>query len=152
MEKLHYKIDIHAPVAKVYDCMLGLNQKSTYEHWTKPFNPTSSYEGSWDQGSKILFVGVNEKGEKGGMVSRIAENTVNQFVSIQHIGLLQGDEEITSGPDVEQWANGYENYSFEEKDGITTVAVDVDTTEDFTSYMNETYPKALEALKELCEE
>ena len=151
MEKLQFKIDIQAPAAKVYDCMLGLNQKSTYEQWTTLFNPTSSYEGTWEKGNKILFVGVDEKGEKGGMVSRIAENTLNQFVSIQHIGLLKGDQEITSGPDVEKWANGFENYSFEEKNGITTVTVELDTTEDFKSFMNDTYPKALEALKELCE-
>jgi hypothetical protein len=35
--------------------------------------------------------------------------------------------------------------------GTTTVTVDLDTTEDFIDYMNETYPKALDKLKELCE-
>jgi hypothetical protein len=115
------------------------------------FNPTSSYEGSWEKGSKILFIGVDEKGEKGGMVSRIAENKPNQFVSIQHYGLLQADKEITEGPDVEKWANGYENYSFEENNGTTIVTVDLDTTADFVDYMNEKYPQALDKLKELCE-
>jgi hypothetical protein len=69
---------------------------------------------SWDMGSKILFVGVDEKGEKGGLVSRIVENIPNQFVSIQHYGLVKADQEITDGPDVEKWANGFENYRFEE--------------------------------------
>ncbi len=151
MEKLQFKVSIKAPVANVYDRMLGINSKSTYEQWTAAFNPTSSFEGSWDKGSKILFVGVDEKGEKGGMVSRIVENSPNQFVSIQHYGLLKGDQEITEGPDVEKWANGLENYTFEENNGTTTVTVDLDTTEDFVSYMNESYPKALDTLKELCE-
>jgi hypothetical protein len=44
---------------------------SDYAQWTSLFNPTSTYEGSWDKGNKILFIGVDEKGEKGGMVSRI---------------------------------------------------------------------------------
>ena len=66
MKKLQFKININAPVNTVYDMMLGLSNKSTYEQWTAMFNPTSSYEGSWDKGSKILFVGVDEKGEKGG--------------------------------------------------------------------------------------
>ena len=35
--------------------------------------------------------------------------------------------------------------------GTTTVTVDLDTTEDFLDYMNETYPKALDKLKEICE-
>ncbi|MBK7668751.1 MAG: SRPBCC domain-containing protein [Sphingobacteriaceae bacterium] len=156
MKKLQYKVSIKAPATKIYDFMLGINSKSTYEQWTALFNPTSTYEGTWNKGSKILFVGVDEKGEKGGMVSRIADNIPNQFVSIQHYGLLKGDKEITEGPDVEKWANGFENYTFEESNGPdtyrdTTVTVDLDTTEEFVDYMNESYPKALDKLKEICE-
>ena len=139
-------------MSKIYDLMLGISNKSTYEQWTAIFNPTSSYEGNWDKGNKILFIGVDEKGEKGGMVSKIVENIPNQFVSIQHYGLVQGGKEITEGPEVEKWANGFENYTFEENKGITTLIVDLDTTEDFEAYMNETYPNALNKLKELCEQ
>lgn len=151
MTKLQYTININAPVAKIYDLMLGFSSKSTYEEWTSLFNPTSTYEGSWDKGSKILFIGVDEKGEKGGMVSRIAENIPNKFVSTQHYGLLKADKEITEGPEVEKWANGFENYTFEENNGTTKVIVDLDTSEDFLDYMNEAYPKALDKLKEICE-
>ena len=151
MNKLEFKITIHAPVTKVYDFMLGIQDKSTYEQWTAEFNPTSSYEGSWDRGSKILFIGTDGNGEKGGMVSKIAENIPNQFVSIQHYGLVKAGEEITEGPEVEKWANGLENYSFEENNGTTTLTVDLDTTEDLIDFMNDTYPKALDKLKELCE-
>ncbi|MGE0569468.1 MAG: SRPBCC domain-containing protein [Bacteroidia bacterium] len=151
MKKLQFKVNINAPVTKTYDFMLGLKNKSTYEQWTALFNPTSTYEGNWDKGSKILFLGVDEKGEKGGMVSRIAENIPNQFVSIQHYGLFKADKEITEGPEVEKWANGFENYTFEGNDETTTVTVDLDTSEDFAGYINETYPNALNKLKELCE-
>jgi hypothetical protein len=151
MKKLQFKVSINAPLTRVYDLMLGINNKSTYDQWTSVFNPTSTYEGNWDKGSKILFIGVDEKGEKGGMVSRIAENIPNKFVSIQHYGLIKADEEITEGPEVEKWANGFENYTFEENNGTTTVTVDLDTTEEFTGFMNETFPKALEKLKEICE-
>lgn len=151
MIKLQFKISINAPIAKIFDCMLGLGNKSTYEQWTALFNPTSTYEGSWDKGSKILFVGVDEKGEKGGMVSRIVENIPKQFVSIQHYGLVKAGKEITEGPEVEKWANGFENYTFEENGGTITVIVDIDAIEDFVDYMNDAYPKALEKLKEICE-
>ncbi len=151
MKKLQFKVNINAPVTNVYDIMLGINSKTTYEQWTALFNLTSTYEGRWDKGNKILFVGIDEKGEKGGMVSRIADIIPNRFVSIQHYGLIKADKEITEGPEVEKWANGFENYTFEEKNGATTVSVDLDTTEDFLDYMNETYPKALDKLKELCE-
>ena len=160
MKKLQFKVSINAPVTRIYDFMLGINSKSTYEQWTSLFNPTSTYEGSWDKGNKILFIGIDEKGEKGGMVSKIAENIPNRFVSIQHYGFVKADKEITEGPEVEKWANGFEIYTFEENNarpdrpggrGTTTVIVDLDTTEDFLDFMNQTYPKALDKLKELCE-
>ena len=151
MQKLQFTVNIKAPVSRVYDFMLGLSSKSNYQQWTSLFNPTSTYEGNWDKGNKILFVGVDDKGERGGMVSTIVENIPNRFVSVQHYGLVKADKEITEGPEVEKWANGFENYSFEENNGTTTVTVDLDTTEDFLDYMNQTYPKALEKLKELCE-
>jgi len=151
MKKLQFQVSINAPVTKIFDFMLGINNKSTYEQWTSLFNPTSTYEGSWDKGNKMLFIGVDEKGEKGGMVSRIVENIPNRFVSIQHYGLVKADKEITEGPEVEKWANGFENYTFEENDGITKVTVDLDTTDDFVDYMEQTYPKALDKLREICE-
>ena len=151
MKKLQFKVSINAPVTRIYDLMLGTTSKSTYEQWTSLFNPTSTYEGSWDKGNKILFIGVNENGEKEGMVSRIVENIPNRFVSVQHYGLVKANMEITEGPEVEKWANGFENYTFEENNGTTTVTVDLDTTEEFLDYMNKTYPKALGKLKELCE-
>lgn len=151
MKKLQFKVSINAPVTRIYDFMLGISNKSTYEQWTSLFNPTSTYEGGWDKGSKILFIGADETGVKGGMVSRIVENIPNRFVSIQHYGLIKADKEITEGPEVEKWANGFENYTFEEINEITTVTVDLDTIEDFLDYMNQTYPKALDKLKELSE-
>lgn len=151
MEKLQFKVEIKAPVSKVFDIMLGITKKSTYEQWTALFNPTSTYEGTWNKGSKILFLGSDESGEKSGIVSEISENILNKFISIRHYGLVKNGIEITEGPEVEKWANGLENYTFEENNGVTSVTVDLDTTQDFIKYMNQTYPKALEKLKEICE-
>jgi hypothetical protein len=103
------------------------------------------------KGKKMLFVGIDDNGQKAGMVSRITEHIPYQLVSIQHYGLLQAGKEITEGPEVEKWANGYETYTFVENNGTTTVTVDLDTAEDFIDYMNEHYPKALDKLKAICE-
>ncbi|QSE99258.1 SRPBCC domain-containing protein [Fulvivirga lutea] len=151
MKKLTYQTSIKAQADKVYRVMLGLDNKKTYEQWTAEFNPTSTYEGSWDKGSKIHFVGTDENGNKGGMVSEIVENAPGKFVSIRHYGILQGDKEITEGPQVEQWAGGHENYKFEESNGITTLTVEVDTADEYASYFDETWPKAFTKLKELAE-
>lgn len=151
MKKLQYKKDIHASAEKVYNTMLGMEDIKTYEQWTSEFNPTSTYEGSWEKGSKMYFVGTDENGKRGGMVAEIADNVPFQFVSIRHYGILDGDQEITEGPDIEKWAGGLENYSLEEHNGVTTVAVEIDVTEDYIEYFNTAWPKALSKLKELSE-
>ena len=151
MKKLQFTVHINAPVSKVYDSMLGISNKSSYEQWTAQFNPTSSYEGNWEKGSKMLFVGTDDKGKKAGMVSEIIDMIPNQFVSIRHYGLVQNNIEITTGAQVEKWANGFENYSFKETDGATSVTVDLDTSKEFVDYMSKAFPNALKALKEFCE-
>ena len=64
MKKLQFKKEINATAQKVYETMLGLIDKSTYEQWVSVFNPTSTYEGKWDKGSKIYFIGTDENGKK----------------------------------------------------------------------------------------
>jgi hypothetical protein len=147
MKKLHFKVQVNAPVEKVYRHMLGLDKKSTYESWTSVFHPTSTYEGSWEKGSKIYFVGIGEDGKKGGMISEIAANRPAKFVSIRHYGMLNGEEEITTGEQVEKWAGSHENYSFEEEGGITRVTVEMEVDGDHAADFTNSWPKALGKLK-----
>ncbi len=151
MKKLQFKTEIIASAKKVYNTMLGIDNIETYEQWTAEFNPTSTYEGNWDKGSKIYFVGTDENGKRGGMVSEIADNVPYKFVSIRHYGILDGKNEITEGPDVEKWAGGLENYIFEEHNGVTTVTIESDVDEDYLDYFNTTWSKAFNKLKELSE-
>ncbi|KIX22192.1 tungsten formylmethanofuran dehydrogenase [Flavobacterium sp. 316] len=152
MQKIQFRKEINASAQKVYETMLGLKNKATYEYWTATFNPTSTYEGSWDKGSKILFVGIDENGKKGGMVSEIVEHKPASFISIRHYGFLNEGIEITTGEQVEKWAGGHENYNFQESNGITTVTVEMDTIDEYLDYFNNTYPKALDKLKEISEQ
>lgn len=151
MKKLQFKKEINVNAQKVYETMLGLKNKSNYEYWTAVFNPTSTYEGNWEKGSKIKFVGVDENGKKGGMLSEIVEHLPAKFISIRHYGFLDGDTEITTGEHVEKWAGGHENYTYHENSGVTTVTVDMDTIEEYLEYFNNTYPEALNKLKEISE-
>lgn len=146
--KLNFSITINAGVEKVYSNMIA---DKTYREWTAIFNPTSSYEGKWETGHKMLFVGLSETGERGGMVSLIKEARPNEFISIEHIGILAGDKEITDGPDVEAWGGAHENYTFTPVEGGTLISVEMDTTEEYKSYFESTWPNALAKLKEICE-
>jgi uncharacterized protein YndB with AHSA1/START domain len=147
-ERLHFEISIHAGVEKVYKTMLD---KKYYSDWTAEFNPTSYFEGSWEKGSKILFLGTDEAGNKGGMVGRIHDNIPNKFVSIKYLGILKSGEEITSGPEAEEWSGGFENYHFTADEGKTVLSVEMDANSGFKDYFLETYPKALSRLKAICE-
>ena len=151
MSKPQYKETINTSAEKVYNTMLGLKNIKTYEAWTAVFNPTSTYEGSWNKGEKILFLGTDKDGNRAGMVSEIAENIQNKFVSIRHVGILDKGVEITSGEGVANLANCFENYHFEEENGKTTLMVEITGFEEHQEYFNSTYPKALAKLKEITE-
>lgn len=148
MKRLQFNIQIKSSPIHAYNVMLG---KDTYKQWTAAFNPSSNFEGSWDKGSTILFIGVDEEGKKGGMVAQIRENEPGRFVSIEHLGILDGDKQIIEGPQVEDWAGALENYSFSEGSDFTTLTVEVDTKEEYIDYFEEAWPKALNKLKEICE-
>ncbi len=147
MQDLHFSIFINAPIKKVWDTML---EDATYRIWTKPFNEGGSYyEGDWSEGSKIIFLGPDKDGKvEGGMLSRIKANRQHEYISIEHIGMInKGVEELF--PE-NKYAN--ENYSFVEKDGGTQL--DIEMTQipfEYADDMNTMWPKALEVLKELVE-
>lgn len=148
LETIHFEILIIAAPEKVYSMMLD---KKFYNEWTSVFNPTSNFEGSWEKGAEIRFVGTDKDGNKGGMISRIEENIPNKFVSIHHLGIISNGKEIMEGPEVDAWAGAHENYTFENQNGNTLLKVDLDSNQMFKQYFSETYPKALERLKTICE-
>jgi uncharacterized protein YndB with AHSA1/START domain len=148
LRPMHFEISIDCQPEKVYRTMLD---EKYYDAWTTAFNPTSHYKGSWEQGAKILFLGTDEKGNTEGMVSRIRENIPNRFVSIEHLGLVQNEQEIPTGAAVEGWAGALENYTFAEENGKTLLSVDMDTNQEYKDYFSETWPKALQILKAICE-
>lgn len=150
MQRLKFTTTIPAPAAKVADKMLGLSDRSTYGQWTEVFDPTSSCEGRWEQGEKMYFTATDEQGKRMGMVTKVAEYVPNRLVSLQHIGILDGDAEITEGPMAEPWVGAMEIYTFDEEDGLTTVTVEVDTSADHVASFSEQFPQALEKLKKLC--
>ncbi|PKN95316.1 MAG: ATPase [Chloroflexi bacterium HGW-Chloroflexi-6] len=149
MQKLHFSMLINAPKDKVWHAMLD---DQPYREWTKAFNEGSYYKGSWEKGSKILFLGPDPNtGQEGGMVSRIAENKPYEFISIEHLGIVQNGVEDTMSEVARQWAPAFENYTFKVKDGATEVLVDIDVADEYAQMFNEMWPKGLQKLKELAE-
>ena len=144
MADLHFSIQISAPRAKVWDTMLS---DATYREWTSVFMPGSYFKGDWSEGSKMLFLGPNESGEgEGGMVSRVKENRPGEFISLEHLA------EIRDGVET-PWGNaGFENYTFKDSEEGTEVQIDIlNLPEEYADMFNDSWPAALQKLKELAE-
>jgi hypothetical protein len=141
---LTFSVAIAAPRPVVWETMLG---QQGYKAWTAAFCDGSHYKGSWEKGSPIRFLAPNGDG----MVAEIADNKRHEFISIRHLGETSGGVDDTTSEKVRAWAPAYENYTFVDANGGTEVSVSVETVPDYVEYMNTTYPKALQTLKDLCE-
>lgn len=148
MKKLHFSIIIDAPREKVWQTMLA---DETYRKWTEAFYPGSHFVGSWETGSEIRFLAPNSKGNMEGMVSRIEENRPYEFMSIEHLGMIEDGKEDTTSEKVKDWAGAHENYTFKEMDGKTELLVDLDSAEEYADMFKGMWPKALGELKKLIE-
>ena len=144
MEKKIYSTTINASREKVWKTLWT---KGSYEAWTAVFAEGSTAETDWQQGSKVLFT----DGKGSGMIAKIAEKKENEYLSIEHLGILKDGKEIMEGPEVEPWSGAHENYTLSEDNGSTKLVVDMDITDDMKDYFDKTWPKALQNLKELAE-
>jgi uncharacterized protein YndB with AHSA1/START domain len=145
MKRLHFETVINAPRKTIWQAMLS---PDTYRAWTAPFAEGSYFEGSWEKGGRIRFLGPDGNG----MSSVIADNRPNEFVSIRHVGFIKDGVEDTESEEVRRWTPAFENYTLsDEGGGATRVAVDQDITEEYADYMDQTWPKALGKLKEISE-
>jgi Activator of Hsp90 ATPase homolog 1-like protein len=148
MAKLKFSIIINVPKEKVWNTML---EDRTYRIWTEVFSEGSYYSGDWNKGSKILFLGPGNDGKTGGMVSRIKDNKLYEFISIEHLGEVIDGVEDTTSDRVKEWSGALENYTFIDMNGKTELIVEMDINEDFKEMFQNTWPQALQKLKELCE-
>jgi hypothetical protein len=144
MDRVTFSTTIKAPKEKVWRVML---EDPTYRQWTSVFHEGSYAVTDWKVGSKALFLTP----EGHGMVSRIAAHRPNEFLSIEHLGEVKKGVEDTKSEAVKAWAGAHENYTLKETNGVSTLTVDMDMTEEFKKFFEETWPKALSKLKYLSE-
>lgn len=148
MDRIHFEISIDAEPEKVWNAIID---QSNYREWTTPFGPNCKFEGGWEKGDKIRFLGTSDDGKTEGMVAEIAESRKYSFISIRHLGYVHGDKEDTTSEAVRKWAPAYENYTLTKMKEWTRFEVDVDTEEEFMVMFSEMWPKALQRLKEIAE-
>ena len=148
METLQFSILIHADKRKVWDTML---QDKSYREWSREFQAGSCYEGSWTKGSEIRFLAPDDSGAMRGLFSRIKDNIPYQYISIEHLGVIDNGVVDTTSDEVKKWTPSFENYTFAESGDSTKLAIDMQIEPDYKSMFEEMWPRALKALKALCE-
>ena len=145
MQKLTSSIVINASREAVWHAMLD---DAGYRDWTSEFAEGSYAVTDWKEGSKALFLCPGGDG----MVSRIAAHRPNEFLSIEHLGMVKDGVEDTTTGVAEGWAGNHENYTLTDAPGGgLLLKVDLDSTDDCKAYFETTWPKALERLKNLAE-
>ncbi|MGB8192075.1 MAG: SRPBCC domain-containing protein, partial [Chitinophagaceae bacterium] len=144
MQKRQFKVVIDAPREKVWSTLWN---DATYREWTSVFHEGSNAQSDWKKGSKILFV----DNEGSGMVSQIEDLVPNEFMSFKHLGEVKGNVEDTTSDKIKEWAGAHENYTLKDRDGKTELTVDMDINDEFWDYFKDTFPKAMNKVKEISE-
>jgi len=144
MKKHEFKTVIDAPREKVWDILWG---DETYPAWTSAFSEGSKAETDWRKGSKVYFT----DGQGQGMVALIDEKIPNEYMSFRHVGQLVDGKEDLESEKVKEWAGSMENYTLKDANGKTELVVDIDINDEWVQYFTETWPKALDKLKDMAE-
>ena len=140
MTTLKFETKINAPAAKVWETLWN---DSTYRQWTAAFMEGSYAETDWKEGGKILFLGP--KGN--GMFGIIEKKITNEQMTFRHLGEIKDGIEETKN-----WGEATESYHLKERNGITELNVELDSIGEMEQYLNSTFPKALEILKQISEQ
>lgn len=148
METIQFTTLINANKQKVWKVML---EDKTYRQWTTAFHEGSFYKGSWETGSEIHFLGPNEEGTLSGMYSKIKENKLYDFISIEHLGMISDGIIDTTSEEVKKWTPSFENYTFTEKENQTELKIEMQVDASYKAMFEEMWPRALKILKDLCE-
>jgi len=139
--KLNYSIEIRAPRSRVWEQMLS---DAGYRDWTTAFCEGSYYEGRWETGADMRFLGPSGEG----MRARIEQAQKPEYVSIEHLG------ELASGVPKEgsDWQGVFERYRLLEQAGGTRLEVELSQVPDaYVEMMNTMWPAALAQLKKASE-
>jgi hypothetical protein len=145
MQKLKFSTSINASKEKVWDILWN---DATYRAWTSAFTEGSyAKTDNWKEGTKVLFLDPKDNG----MVSIVAKNKTYEYMSFKHLGEVKEGIEDTPSDRVKGWSGAMENYMLKEENGKTTLAIEMDTTDEFKDMFEKMWPDALKKVKELSE-
>ena len=102
MEKINFSININALREKVWNVLWNDN---SYRKWTSVFMEGSyAVTDNWTEGTNVLFLAPGGNG----MVSNVAINRKNEFISFEHLGEIKDGVKDTESEKVKAWAGAHE--------------------------------------------
>lgn len=144
MEKLNFNIIIHAPRERVWNVLWN---DATYREWTSAFAEGSHAISDFRKGSKVLFL----DGNGSGMVSRVADVRIPEFMSFEHLGEVKNGVEDTESEKVKAWAGSKENYTLRDLNEQTELLIEMDIDKEYKDMFQQLWPKALQKIKDVAE-
>lgn len=141
MKEMQFEIEIHAPREKIW---ATLWQDRTFREWADLIDAGTYMVGDLEEGSTVQFISA----EGYGVTSLVSALIPDAYVSFKHQADTQ-DEDSNSRDD--QWTGGRESYTLMDDDSATTLTMSFDVPVELEKAMRESYPKALQKVKELSE-
>lgn len=138
MKQISFTIQINASAEQVW---FSLWNKRNYENWVSVFYKGSYAISDWNKDSKIHFLSP----EGSGMFSIISEMIPNKKITFLHQGEVKDnvEQEVKN-----EWLGSEESYTLIEENGQTTLNLTLTLDEKWQDYFKETFPKALELVKQ----
>jgi uncharacterized protein YndB with AHSA1/START domain len=144
MTNLSFTVTIEAPASRVWDILWN---DISYRHWTSAFQEGSYAVSDWKPGSRVHFI----SSDGSGIYATIDQLEENALMSFKQIGEVKNFEEQPVGEKTSEWSGALETYRLTETGGITTLLATVDTLESFADYFDNSFPQALNIVKQLSE-
>lgn len=142
MQKIQSAVEILASKERVWSTLWD---DRTFRDWASIIDEGTYMVGEMKEGAEVQF--ISSVGGYG-VTSLIERLTPNEFVLFRHMADTQesGKQEREK-----EWTGGQESYSLTERDGVTTLTVELDAPPQQVETFEERLPKALERVKELAE-
>lgn len=121
-------------------------QAEAYEVRSAAFCEGPCIVGSWEQGAKIHLLAPSADG----MAAEIAENRLDEVVSIRHLGEERNGVEDTTSDKVCASAPAHENDPFTDAPQGCSVTAKLDTLPEYEDCLRKTAPQALAFLGAWC--
>jgi len=144
INRLQFSIDIDAEKTKIWNALWNEN---SYRDWASVF-----FEGSyaitdnWKEGSKVLFLAPDQSG----IYSIIETHIPNKTIRFKHIGNVLNGKEQPIDDETKTWSGATETYTLTKGTENYTLTVEIDILDEHLNFMTNTFPKALEKVKENC--